>query len=93
MKTSKLVNKERKQLFSHLPYSNCNIVIAHSQFNNSDNSLLPTRKKLEKLTSLYDLDLFDLNSTLLGDTNIDPDQNRGNISHSIIIIIIWEHNN
>ena len=62
-------------MFSHLPYSNCNIVIAHSQFNNSDNSLLPTRKKLEKLTSLYDLDLFDLNSTLLGDTNIDPDQN------------------
>ena len=43
------------------------LVLAHGQFNNSLNSELPTKRDLDKLHSLYDLDLFNLNMAF--DTN------------------------
>ena len=49
-------------LFCELPYFGQNIILAHGQFNNCISSHLPTKKYLEKLTSIYDLDLFRLNA-------------------------------
>ena len=54
-----------------LPYFNVDLVQAHGQFNNSLESLLPTKKYLDKLSSIYDLDLFSLNI----DSNLNPDCN------------------
>lgn len=51
-----------------LPYYGYNIITTHGQFNNllscdnSCNKFLPSKKYLEKLHSLYDLDLFSLNT-------------------------------
>ena len=51
-----------KSLFRELPYvSVSGIVSYHGQFNNVINNSLPTKKYLDKLSSLYDLDLFSLN--------------------------------
>ena len=51
-----------KSLFRELPYvSVSDIVSYHGQFNNVINNSLPTKKYLDKLSSLYDLDLFSLN--------------------------------
>ena len=50
------------------------IVQTHGQFNNSLESQLPTKKHLEKLSSVYDLDLFCLNT----DSNLNLDCNLGN---------------
>ena len=60
--------------FNVLPYLNVDIIRAHGQFNNSMNSDLPTKKYLDKLRSLHDLDLFSLNAQ----SNINPDSNLGN---------------
>ena len=49
-------------LFRELPYFRQNIILAHGKFNNCISSHLPTKKYLEKLTSIYDLDLFRLNA-------------------------------
>ena len=61
--------KLNKSLLKDLPYFNFrgNLVLAHGQFNNSLNSELPTKRDLDKLHSLYDLDLFNLNMAF--DTN------------------------
>jgi hypothetical protein len=56
-------------LFQELPYNNVNILECHGQFNNSIATNLPTKKELDKLCSIYDLDLFNLNTN----TNINPD--------------------
>ena len=57
-------------LFRELPYFGQNITLAHGQFNNCiQASHLPTKKYLEKLTSIYDLDLFRLNAA----KTLDPD--------------------
>ena len=50
------------------------IVQTHGQFNNSLECQLPTKKHLEKLSSVYDLDLFCLNT----DSNLNLDCNLGN---------------
>ena len=60
-----------KEIFRELPYYNLNFIPFHGQFNNSINSNLPTKKYLERLTSLHDLDLFSLNT----DSNSNPDCN------------------
>lgn len=63
--------KERN-LFKELPYFNCNIVASHGQFNNlMSTSCLPSKKYLQKLHSIYDLDVFSLNSIV--NCNINPD--------------------
>ena len=55
--------KLNKFLLKDLPYFNVrfNLVLTHGQFNNSLNSELPTRRDLDKLHSLCDLDLLNLN--------------------------------
>ena len=55
-----------------LPCYSCSGYLAeiHGQFNNSVSTTCKTEKELDKLTSLYDLDLFSLNTTL--DRNLSP---------------------
>ena len=67
--SAKQQQKLNKSLLKKLPYFNFrgNLVLAHGQFNNSLNSELPTKRDLDKLHSLYDLDLFNLNMAF--DTN------------------------
>ena len=70
-------------LLTELPYYGYNIVITHGQFNNLlvdqfiNGKSLPTKKNLDKLHSLYDLDLFNLNSGL----NYDNSHNHNIISN------------
>ena len=50
------------QAFQELPYYGVSDLIScHGQFNNTLSCDLPTKKYLEKLSSLHDLDLFTLN--------------------------------
>ena len=67
--STKQQQKLNKSLLKDLPYFNFrgNLALAHGQFNNSVNSELPTKRDLDKLHSLYDLDLFNLNMAF--DTN------------------------
>ena len=58
-------------LFRELPYNGFNFIDFHGQFNNSLRRNLPTKKYLERLTSLHDLNLFNLNI----DSNANPDRN------------------
>ena len=53
----KLAN-EAKSLFRELPYHGFNFIYFHGQFNNSLTTTLPTKKYLERLTSLNDLNVF-----------------------------------
>ena len=48
-------------LFRELPYNGIEFIEDHGQFNNSLNNNLSTKKQLECLTSLHDLDVFSLN--------------------------------
>ena len=60
------------QTLQELPYYGVSDLIScHGQFNNTLSYDLPTKKYLEKLSSLYDLDLFSLNVR----ENINPDLN------------------
>ena len=55
--------KENKSLLKHLPYYDCKILRSvHLQFNSLMNTDLASRKSLDSLNSLYDLNLFQLNS-------------------------------
>ena len=56
-----------------LPYYGVNIVVVHGLFNNSASISRTPNVYLEKLNSLYDLDLFSLNTGI--DTSINPDSN------------------
>ena len=61
-----------KQLFRELPYYGVSdIATYHGQYNNTLPSNLPTKKYLDKLSSLHDLDLFSLNLR----EGINPDSN------------------
>ena len=55
-----IIAKQAKSIFCELPYFGVNFVNCHGQFNNCLNSSLPTKKNLDRLTSLHDLDLFSL---------------------------------
>lgn len=72
----KTVNKRElsfdKSLFKELPYNNFrgDLVQLHGQFNNSVLASKTTRNNLQRLTSLYDLSLFKLNTNL--DVNLNP---------------------
>ena len=75
----KTVNKRElsfdKSLFKQLPYNNFRGDLAqlHGQFNNSVLASKTTRNNLHKLTSLYHLSLFNLNTNL--DVNLNPYEN------------------
>ena len=66
-----------KSLLKELPYFNFtgSLVMLHGQFNNGVQTSKATRNN--KLTSLYDLSLFNLNSNL--DVNINPLVNLSNL--------------
>ena len=62
-----------KESLTHLPYYNCkDIPSVHGRFNNLLGANLHSKKTLETLHSLYDFDIFNMNSL---NTNIDPDFN------------------
>ena len=54
-------SRDTLSLFRELPYFGLNVNLAHGQFNNCLPSHLPAQKYLEKLSSIYDLNLFRLN--------------------------------
>ena len=58
-----------KWLLRKLPYYGINLLSAHGQFNNILGDQLPSKKYLESLTSVHDLDLFTLNTN----SDINPD--------------------
>ena len=59
-----------KSQFKELPYHGLNIVTTHSQFNNLLwDSQLQTKKYLDKLHGLCDLDIFSLNTKQSSDIN------------------------
>ena len=70
--TSKRDSKLFKQLLRELPYNGFNIVYAHGQFTNSLPSEIPSKKYLERLTSIFEADLFYFNSD---NYLLDPDLN------------------
>ena len=70
--TAKRDSKLFKQLLRELPYNGINIVYAHGQFNNSLPSQIPSKKYLERLTSIFDVDIFNLNDD---NSLVDPDVN------------------
>ena len=70
---NKTTLKSIRSTLKVLPYYSCseNLEENHSQFNNSVSTTCKTKKELDKLTRLYDLDLLSLNTTL--DHNLNPD--------------------
>ena len=80
---SKYDEKVNNAMFRELPYHGVNILASHGQFNKSLSSIHIAKNYLDKLTSLYDLDLFNLNTNPYSDIN--PDYNiMSNHIHSII---------
>ena len=74
MKRSKAVAEKSARLtVKELPYFNYtgNSIQIYGQFNNSLSTFCKTKRDLDKLTCLYDLDLFTLNTVL--DCNLNPD--------------------
>ena len=80
MKLRRNKNEERagKLLLKELPYFNFRGCLAqcHGQFNSSISDTIQTRRNLDKLTSLYDLGIFNLNTDL--DVNLSTDCNLPN---------------
>ena len=72
-------SRDTLSLFRELPYFGLNVNLAHGQFNNCLLSHLPTKKYLEKLSSIYDLNLFRLNAL--------EDPNRVIVSIIIVFIV------
>ena len=66
-----MTHKTVKSIFKELPYHGLSILNCHRQFNNLLSDALPTKKYLEKLSSIHDLDLFTLNVQAA----INPDSN------------------
>ena len=60
----KLRSKSLKASLQELPYFNYrgDLTVCHGQFNNSYSPSCQTKKSLDKLSSLYDIDLFSLNT-------------------------------
>ena len=59
------------RLFRELPYNSIEFIEVHGQFNNSLNNNLTTKKQLQCLKSLHDLDVFSLNIN----TSVNPAHN------------------
>lgn len=80
MKLRRNKNEERasKLLLKELPYFNFTgcLELCHGQFNSSISDTVQPRRNLDKLTSLYDLGIFNLNTVL--DVNLSTDCNLPN---------------
>ena len=63
-KRNKQHEKVQRSLLKEPPYFNCkgNLADFHSRFNNLLQSNIRSKRYLDKLTSLYELDLFKLNT-------------------------------
>ena len=63
--------KVLRDLLKELPYFNCkgNLADFHGRFNNLLQSNIRSKRYLDKLTSLYELDLFKLNTLCNSDVN------------------------
>ena len=70
-KRNKQHEKVLRDLLKELPYFNCkgNLVDFHGRFNNLLQSKIRSKRYLDKLTSLYELDLFKLNTLCNSDVN------------------------
>ena len=70
--TSIDADKSRRSLLKELPYFSFggDLSMIHGQFNNSFVTLCKTRRNFDKLSSIYDLDLFYLNTHI--DYNLSP---------------------
>ena len=66
LRRNKSEERASKLLLNELPYINFrgNLAFYHGQFNNSIPTDWRPRRNLDKLNSLYDLDIFNLNSNL-----------------------------
>ena len=66
LRRNKTEERASKLLLRGLPYFNFsgNLALHHGQFNNSISVDWWPRRNLDKLNSLYDLDIFSLNSNL-----------------------------
>ena len=75
MSSSKQQQRNTKALLKELPFYNFtgSLALYHGKFNNLLSSELPTKRNLESLTGLYDLDLFALNTNL--DTTLNANNN------------------
>ena len=74
MKGTKAVGEKSARLtLKELPFFNYtgNLIQIHGQFNNSLSTFCKTKRDLNKLSCLYDLDLFTLNTVV--DCNLNPD--------------------
>ena len=60
MATAKEIAKQNRRLFQEMPFHGVNFTQSSNLFENNPN--LTTKKQLDCLTSLYDLDLFNLNA-------------------------------
>ena len=67
----KMTMNSAQCLFRELPYYGIEFIEHHGQFNNSLNNNLTTKKQLQRLNSLHDLDVFSLNIN----TFVNPDHN------------------
>ena len=79
-KRNKQHEKVLRDLLKELPYFNCkrNLAGFHGRFNNLLQSNIRSKRYLDKLTSLYELDLFKLNTLCNSDVNtIDNLYNQG----------------
>jgi hypothetical protein len=66
----KLTRSQNKSLLCELPFYGTDCV-RDIQINSCTSNVLPTKKDLDNLSSIYDLDLFSLNTN----NNINPDAN------------------
>ena len=64
--TSIDADKSRRSLLKELPYFSCggDLSMIHAQSNNSFVTLCKTRRNSDKLSSIYDLDLLNLNTRI-----------------------------
>ena len=71
LKRNKLQEKVLRGLLKELPYYNSkgNLADIHGRFNNLLQSNIRSKRYLDKLTSLYELDLFKLNTLSNRDVN------------------------
>ena len=66
------LGKQKQNHFRELPYSNQIIIQCHGQFNNLlPDANLPSKRYLERLPSLHDIDLFSLNLDLNFNSNLE----------------------
>ena len=67
-----VAEKSARSTLKELPFFKTgNLIHIHGQFNNSLSTFCKTKRDLDKLTFLNDLDLFTLNTVL--DCNLNPD--------------------